>query len=386
MGVTGATTTAGILNSGGLTNTGGLNTDTLNSASLLVSGAAVIGGNAQIGVVRIDAASGLITGASFSGTSDTPTTISSVGTTTISSATKTVIKGGTNTGILALQDGDVAAAGGVPAGSSITIAGSAPALNGAQTVFQTTTNANTSQVATRVGTSATNVASTSLLQAGSNSVSVDSVTGTTVTGSLQAAGNASVGGTLGVTGQTTTNGLGNTGLLANTGNFTNSGTATIGGATRINNTLTVTGNTALTGQQITLGAANGSSVVTIPGLATGGDSKFVTTNANGTVGTSQYSINQYNQALQSVTDQVESVGAMAAALSAIPAITTGDKKFACGVGTGAFGSTWAGAVGCVGRIASNVWVNGALSFTPSVETAFGETPSVGGRLGVFFQF
>jgi carbonic anhydrase/acetyltransferase-like protein (isoleucine patch superfamily) len=46
----------------------------------------------------------------------------------------------------------------------------------------------------------------------------------------------------------------------------------------------------------------------------------------------------------------------------------------------------AGAVGCVGKVASSIWVNGALSFTPSVSTEFGTTPSVGGRLGVFFQF
>jgi len=126
--------------------------------------------------------------------------------------------------------------------------------------------------------------------------------------------------------------------------------------------------------------------VTIPGLATGGEARFVTTNSNGTLSSSPYTVNQYTSALQAVDNQVSSVGAMAAALSAIPAITTGDKHFACGAGTGAFGSTWAGAVGCVGKLASNVWVNGALSFTPSITTAFGSTPTVGGRLGVFFQF
>ena len=85
-------------------------------------------------------------------------------------------------------------------------------------------------------------------------------------------------------------------------------------------------------------------------------------------------------------EQVGAVGAMAAALTAIPAITTDGKTVACGVGTGAFGSSWAGALGCVGKVADSVWVNGALSFTPSISTEFGSTASVGGRLGVFFQF
>ena len=40
----------------------------------------------------------------------------------------------------------------------------------------------------------------------------------------------------------------------------------------------------------------------------------------------------------------------------------------------------------VAKVAKNVWINGALSYSPSVSTAFGSTPSVAGRLGVFFQF
>ena len=127
-------------------------------------------------------------------------------------------------------------------------------------------------------------------------------------------------------------------------------------------------------------------MVTIPGLATGGEDRFVTVNGNGTLSTSRYTVNQVTSALRAVDNQVGSVGAMAAALSAIPAITAEGKTVACGVGTGAFGSSWAGAVGCVGKVASSIWVNGALSFTPSVSTEFGTTPSVGGRLGVFFQF
>jgi hypothetical protein len=303
-----------------------------------------------------------------------------------------VIKGGTHTGILTLQDGDVPAAGGVPAGSSITIAGSGAAVNGAQTVFQTTTNADTSQVTTRVGTSATNVSSTSLLQAGSNSVSVDSATGTTVTGPLRAEGNASIVGTLGVSGATTTNGITNNGNIG-TGTLSTTGAATVGGSFGVTGASTFTGaatfngNFAARGSQITLGAADGSSTVTIPGIASpGGDQRFVTTNSSGQLGYSAYTVNDYTNALQQVTSQISSAGAVAAALSAIPNLTTGSSRYGCGLGTGVFGSAWAGAAGCAAKVSNNVWVNGALSFTPSISTAFGSTPSVAGRLGVFWQF
>jgi hypothetical protein len=186
---------------------------------------------------------------------------------------------------------------------------------------------------------------------------------------------------LGVTGQTTTAGIGNTGLLANTGNFTNTGSATIGGNTSIG------GNLGVTGKQITLGAADGTSTVTIPGIASAsGGQRFVTTDSAGNLSASQYTINDYNSALQQVEDQVSQVGAIAAALTAIPNLTSGSSKYGCGIGTGGFGSSWAGAVGCVAKLGQNVWVNGALSYSPSVSTAFGSTPSVAGRLGVFFQF
>jgi hypothetical protein len=273
------------------------------------------------------------------------------------------------------------------------------------------------------------VASTAVLQAGPNAVGVNSVAGTTVTGAL------------GVTGQTTTAGLGNTGLLANTGDFTNSGAATIGGATQINNTLRVTGDTtigvvdinattglitgaslgikglsttngitnngsltntgnvtiggntsiggnlAVTGKQITLGAADGTSTVTIPGIASrSGGQRFVATDDAGNLSASQYTINDYNSALKQVDQQVSQVGAIAAALTAIPNLTSGTSTYGCGIGTGAFGSSWAGAAGCVAKVSDNIWVNGALSYSPSVSTPFGSTPSVAGRLGIFFQF
>ena len=127
--------------------------------------------------------------------------------------------------------------------------------------------------------------------------------------------------------------------------------------------------------------------MTIPGIASsGGGQRLVTTDSAGNLGASQYTVNDYNNALQQVDNQVSQVGAIAAALTSIPNLTNGTSKYGCGIGTGGFGSSWAGAAGCVAKVAKNVWINGALSYSPSVSTAFGSTPSVAGRLGVFFQF
>ena len=257
-------------------------------------------GDTTIGVVGINATTGRITGASLDVTGAQSSTIASTGTTSISGAEMTMLKGGLNSGIMTLQDGNAPAAGTTPAGTSITISGSAGGA--AQTVFQTISTANTSAVTTRIGS------------ASANSI------------------------------------------------------------------------TEVQGRQITLGAADGSSTVTIPGIASPGGQRFVTTDSTGRVGYSANTVNDYTSALEQVGNQVSSVGAVAAALSSIPNLTNGSNRYGCGVGTGVFGSAWAGAVGCVAKVSNSVWVNGALSYTPSITTAFGSTPSVAGRLGVFWQF
>jgi len=208
-------------------------------------------------------------------------------------------------------------------------------------------------------------------------------------------GNTTLGGTLAVAGASTTNGITNTGNITtdtltvngqtNTNGIVNTGGLTTDTAT-VTGDLTVGGNATFNGSQITLGAANGSSTVTVPGLATGGKTKFVTANGNGTLATSKYSVNDYESALRSVDNAISSVGAMAAALSSVPNLTTNDNQYGCGAGTGVFGSAWAGAVGCVAKVGDKVWVNLAGSYTPAVDTKFGSTPTVAGRFGVFYQF
>lgn len=109
------------------------------------------------------------------------------------------IKGGTRSGILLLQDGDAPSNIATPAGTSITISGSGGGT--AATVFQTTTNANTTSVTTAVGTSAVySAGSTATLQAGpTNAVTVNS-------GNAGAAPGVSINGVVG-TGSTSTTGV-----------------------------------------------------------------------------------------------------------------------------------------------------------------------------------
>ena len=79
----------------------------------------------------------------------------------------------------------------------------------------------------------------------------------------------------------------------------------------------------------------------------GADDGFVTVNANGVVSRSSFSVNDVKDALQKVDEGINQVGAMSMAVSALPNLTSGDKKYGCGVGTGVMGSQWAGAAGCV---------------------------------------
>ena len=57
-------------------------------------------------------------------------------------------------------------------------------------------------------------------------------------------------------------------------------------------------------------ANDGSSTVSIPGLASKGGKRFVTADSNGTLSTSNYTINDYETALKKVDDAVSSVGAL----------------------------------------------------------------------------
>jgi hypothetical protein len=154
-------------------------------------------------------------------------------------------------------------------------------------------------------------------------------------------------------------------------------------------------------------------VYTLPGLATDGafagdanqvtserQTRFTTVDNQGNLGTSSFSVgdvlssfdringrlNNIESALGTVNSQIQNVGAIAAALSAIPNLTTDNQRYGCGVGAGGYGSGWAGAAGCAAKIGNHTWVNGALAFTNTLDSGFGSTPNVAGRIGLFYQW
>ncbi|MFM2174914.1 MAG: hypothetical protein RLZZ54_2841 [Cyanobacteriota bacterium] len=196
------------------------------------------------------------------------------------------------------------------------------------------------------------------------------------------------------------------------------------------------GATVTRANQIVVGTASNS--YTLPGLASGGsfvgttnqsgEIQFVTVDSTGNLGTNNFSPTAINNSISSINDnistlnssltatnsrlssaekritnvenrldtaesslktmnsQIENVGALAAALSSIPNLTSDNKTYGCGIGTGGYGSGWAGAAGCTGKVGSNVWLNGAIAFTGANSTPWGSTSSVAGRVGVFLQW
>jgi hypothetical protein len=135
--------------------------------------------------------------------------------------------------------------------------------------------------------------------------------------------------------------------------------------------------------------------VTLPGLS-GSGTALVAANNDGTLQRSSVSLQQVNQAVNTTIPKlesavsdlgqaVESAGAIAAAMSAIPQVSLrDDEPMRCGVGTGGYGSQYAVSAGCAVRVADRLHINGALAYTPSIDYQYGSTPSVAGRLGFSF--
>jgi len=128
----------------------------------------------------------------------------------------------------------------------------------------------------------------------------------------------------------------------------------------------------------------------------GSGTALVAANGDGTLQRSSVSLNQIDQAVNTTIPKLESAalglgqavqsaGAIAAAMSAIPQVSLQDDEPArCGVGTGGWGSQYAISAGCALRVADRVHLNGAIAYTPSVDYQYGSTPSVAGRVGFSF--
>jgi len=144
--------------------------------------------------------------------------------------------------------------------------------------------------------------------------------------------------------------------------------------------------------QIIIGSS--SSSITLPGLGSSGlfannssqigESRIVTSDGFGNLGTS-YDPEVLKGAINSVALSSQTSAAIAAAFSAVPSMTLySDELVRCGFGSGGFGSQYAVAGGCAIKIMDRLFLNGALSYSPSIDYYFGSTPSIAGRLGFSF--
>ena len=135
--------------------------------------------------------------------------------------------------------------------------------------------------------------------------------------------------------------------------------------------------------------------VTAPNLA-GDGTEIIAANEDGTLQRTSMSFKQLDKAVRKKLPKLESAarglgqavqasGAIASAMSAIPEVTLQeDEPARCGVGTGAYGSQYAISAGCAMRVGDRLHLNGALSYTPSVDYEYGSTASIAGLLGFSF--
>jgi hypothetical protein len=107
-----------------------------------------------------------------------------------------------------------------------------------------------------------------------------------------------------------------------------------------------------------------------------GEKRFVTTDQNGTLGTTSYSPDE-------VVASIGAVGALSAAMGSVPVTTLlPDETVRCGVGTGTYGGQYAGSVGCAAKVANRLFFNGGVAMTATDTVNNGAM----GRLGFSFGF
>ena len=110
----------------------------------------------------------------------------------------------------------------------------------------------------------------------------------------------------------------------------------------------------------------------------GGEKRFVSTDSDGNLGTTSFSVEDLRRSIQGVA-------ASTAALASLPQSTLlPDETIRCGFGTGVYGSQGAGAFGCAAKANERLFFNigGALSagpyFNGSVAAKFGVSYGFGG--------
>ena len=211
----------------------------------------------------------------------------------------------------------------------------------------------------------------------------------TISGNSAINGDQTIGGSFNVSGATTLSG----------GATINQGLAVTGGTNT--DALNVSGDSSLQGRLVVQGSTtlNGATTIndelTVSSLR-GSRTAVIGVSSDGTLQRSSISMGQMETAVNKTIPKlesaarglgraVESSGAIAAAMSAIPEVTLQeDEPMRCGVGTGGFGSQYAVSAGCAVRVGDRLHLNGALSYSPSIDYDYGSTPSVAGRLGFSF--
>lgn len=152
-----------------------------------------------------------------------------------------------------------------------------------------------------------------------------------------------------------------------------------------------------TASEIRLGDVN--TKLTLPGLASGGSfvgrknqagrTELVTVDENGVAGT-QSSAELIDEVVSKMNSgnlsyAINSTGALVAAMSAVPTMSPQvDEPVRCGFGTGGIGSSYAFSAGCALRVNDRFHLNGAISYTDSINYFNTTSSNVAGRLGFSF--
>ena len=107
-----------------------------------------------------------------------------------------------------------------------------------------------------------------------------------------------------------------------------------------------------------------------------GEKRIVTTDSAGTLGTTDFSVDK-------LLDTVGATGAMSAAMGSLPTtVLLPDETFRCGIGTGAYASQFAGALGCAAKIQERFFLNAGIAASTSDTVLNGPM----GRLGFSIGF
>ena len=155
------------------------------------------------------------------------------------------------------------------------------------------------------------------------------------------------------------------------------------------------GATTTAPNQVVIGTPGSS--LNLPGVASGGKfvgsanqsgpTRLLSTDGQGNIGTSSFDPGRIKSSIQALGQAVNSTGAIASAMSAVPQVVAADNEvMRCGSGVGGYGSSYAASLGCAVKLNPNspLHINAAIALASSVDYGLGSTPGYSGRLGFSF--